>query len=106
MEYGFLTIKASSAGGAIPIKGLEVIISDESSEVYKGITNESGVIENIKLMAPKNDNNMEIPKNKKYQIVATYTEENFEYVYNILVYAGLYMIQNINVIPNLRVVNI
>ena len=107
-SFGYLTIKATKARGAIPVTGMDVSVSttfnDEKIVVFNGITDDSGLIEHIKLPAPKmGDDNLEIPNKQGYQIYAYYKPDNFEYLYNINIYEGLNVIQNINVLPNTRV---
>ena len=107
--YGYLTVKATKASEAIPVSGMKIevntIYNNKKMTLFSGVTDSSGIIEKIKLPAPKNSsNNLEIPKMQTYQIYASYKEDNFEYIYNINIYDGLIVVQNINVLPNTRVV--
>ncbi len=105
-SFGYLTIKASSASEAIPISGLDIEVSSNNIIFYKGVTDSSGLIENIKLPAPINvSNNLDIPKKQEYIIKAVYDPDNFYLEYRVNIYENLTVIQNINVIPNVRIVN-
>ena len=105
-SFGYLTIKASSASEAIPISGLDIEVSSNNIIFYKGVTDSSGLIENIKLPAPINvSNNLDIPKKQEYIIKAVYEQDNFYLEYKVNIYENLTVIQNINVIPNVRIVN-
>ena len=108
---GNLKIRAYAAGGAIPIEGLKIIvrkiIDNNNIIFYEGETNNSGIIENIKLPAPKLEaNNLTIPNQITYDIIATYTKENLNLTYKINIYENIYVVQNISIVPNMMVVSI
>ena len=102
---GSLRIRAYTASGAIPVKGLKVIISTEYDGnniiFYEGATNESGLIEKISLPTPKLvvDNNETIPKKTTYEILAIYESEDLNKVYKVNMYEDVCVVQNINVAP-------
>lgn len=103
---GYLTIRAYAASGALPISGIKIVITkiiDETKVIFfEGITNESGIISNIKLPAPKtNNNDLEIPVKTNYEIEATYEIDNFNKKYNVGMYNNIYVIQNIIVVPKI-----
>ena len=100
--YGYLKIRAYTAGGAVPIEGLKIIISktidDNKIIFFEGETNQSGTIEKIELPAPKlNQNDLNAPNRIKYDVFASYNNETYTYVVNI--FENIYVIQNINVAP-------
>ena len=104
---GFLRIRAYAASGAIPIKGLKVIITtkieDKDFVFFEGVTNESGIIDNISLPAPKLDaNNLDVPKKTTYEIRATYLPNNVNLVYEVNMYENVFVIQNINIVPEMN----
>lgn len=106
-SYGMLKIRAYSASEAMPVKGVNIEITSliNNSEIvfFKGITNESGIIEKIILPAPKLDsNNMMKPLSTDYIINASYPQDNFYLSYKIKIYSNICSIQDINVIPNYK----
>ena len=101
---GFLKIRAYAASQAVPIGGLSVQVSKDigGNKVifFEGITNESGVIEKIQLPVPRmGTDNMISPVISVYDISTTYEGESR--VYKVNVYDNIYVVQNINVTPNI-----
>ena len=101
---GFLKIRAYAASQAVPISGLSVVISKDigGNKVifFEGVTNDSGVIEKISLPAPKiNLDNTVTPIINTYDIDTSYEGE--KRLYKVNVYDGIYVVQNINVTPNI-----
>ena len=99
---GYLKIKAYSANGAIPVSGLKVvvskIISNDRVVFFEGDTNESGIIERIELPAPLlNSNNLDAPLSLVYDVDSYY--DNINRKYSVRIFDGIYVVQNINVIP-------
>lgn len=103
---GYLKIRAFAASQAIPISGVNIVISkiiDNNRVIFfEGATNESGVIERITLPAPrKNTNNLTAPNTTEYDVTATYEPDNIDTFYRVKVYENVYVIQNINIVPNI-----
>ncbi len=103
---GYLNIRAYAASSAIPIKDLNVVVSKNLSNnkvvFYSGVTDESGIIEKISLPTPiVSTNDEEIPSSQSYDIEATY--ENQKLTYKVVMYSNISVIQNINVVPTVRV---
>lgn len=103
---GYLKIRAFAASEAVPIEGVKIIVYhliDEDKVIFfEGKTNKSGVIEKISLPAPKlNPNNMEKPQNTKYDVEATYN--NIKLIYKVNIYEDICVMQNINIIPEIKV---
>lgn len=103
--YGFLIIRASSAKGAIPIKGLKIEVStdidDNKVVFFDGQTDNSGMIESLALPAPKKTgNDMIEPKYKVYTINASYNNDSLEYKVNL--YDNISVVQNINIVPKMK----
>lgn len=101
---GYLKIRAYAASQAIPISGLNIIVSkiiDNNRVIFfEGATNESGIIERITLPAPRLlESNLDTPNSTEYDITATYTKDNLEKKYIVKVYENLYVIQNISIVP-------
>lgn len=104
-KLGYLRVRAYSANEAIPIVGLNIIISvmynNDRIIFYEGKTNESGITENIKLPAPAiNPDNLDVPYYLTYDIDAIYLN-NSRNSYKVNIYAGIQSIQNINAKPRM-----
>lgn len=101
---GSLRIRAYGASEAVPIEGMNIEVStllEDNTKVifFTGVTDSSGMIERLRLPAPKlNTNNLIAPKRTIYNIKATYDgeEENF----NVNLYDGICVQQIINIVPN------
>ena len=106
-DSSYLKIQASRANSAMPVEGVEIVIShiiDEYKVIFfDGETNESGIIENISLPVPKKDNNdMNIPLSTTYNIEAIYTKEKVDVLYKAKMFSGIDAIQNIDINPNIE----
>ena len=102
---GYLKIRAYAANGAIPISGLNITISkmiDNNNVIFfEGATNSSGIIERITLPTPKLDpNNLDAPSSITYTITARYNKDNK--VYKVNMYENVYVVQDINIVPNMN----
>lgn len=100
---GNLNIKASFANQALPITNLKVVVSKEIENVnvifYEGVTNISGIIGKISLPTPpRNNDDLVAPEMTVYKITAVYN--NKEYSYNVNMYDGICVVQNINIVPS------
>ena len=99
----FLKIRAFAASQAVPISGMSVVVSKDigGNKVifFSGVTNESGVIERIQLPVPRSSDNMLAPVLTTYDIDTSYEGENR--LYKVNVYDNIYVVQNINVTPNI-----
>lgn len=98
---GNLKIRAYSASEALPVVGLNIVVSSLIGNTrvifFNGKTDASGMIETINLPAPSLLDNLEVPKTIKYDIDASMgnTRSNF----TINMYDGVCVVQNINFIP-------
>lgn len=102
---GYLNIRAYSANQAIPVSGLKIFVNKKINgynvNFYEGFTNESGVIENIGLPAPKLDSNdLVAPRSASYELIAIYNQTTLNFIVNV--YDNLYVIQNISILPNMQ----
>lgn len=100
---GTLKIRAYAASEALPVGGLNVIVSSiiDNNEVvfFRGVTDTSGMIPNIKLPAPKLDiSNLDVPKTISYKISA-YMDISNTLEFFINMYDGICVVQNINFVP-------
>ena len=107
-SYGSLKIRASAASGAIPISGVKIVVTtniDNNRIVfYEGVTDESGIIDNISLPAYKLDNdNTVIPEKTEYNVEATYVPDNLSMSFKVNIYENINVVQNINVVPEMRI---
>lgn len=105
---GLLKIRAYAASQAVPIQGLNVIVSRniENTKVifFEGATNASGVIDNIILPAPVLDeDNLIVPNKATYEVEAIYKPDNFDLFYKVNIYENFPVVQNINIVPTLKV---
>lgn len=98
---GGLRIRAYTASEALPVSGLNIIVSSVISGIrvifYRGITDTSGMINSIKLPAPKLTNNLEIPSTTTYDIEAFIGNNKSNFSVNM--YDGIFVVQNINFVP-------
>ena len=102
---GYLKIRAYSASGSIPVRGLRIVVSTEyegnTIVFFDGVTDTSGVIEKIILPAPKlNSDNMNVPSRTTYDINATYEPNLVDLKYKVNIYEDVFVIQNINIVPD------
>ena len=106
---GNLRIRAYAANQAIPISGVNIVIStlvNDNTRIifFEGATNESGVIEKISLPAPRlNGDNLIAPEKTEYEIEATYNPDNVKAIYKVNIYEDVCVQQNINIVPELKV---
>lgn len=101
---GFLKIRAFAASQAVPISGMNVVVSKDigGNKVifFEGVTNDSGVIERISLPVPRmGGDNMISPIITTYDIDTSY--EGVNRLYKVNVYDNIYVVQNINVTPDI-----
>jgi len=104
---GFLKIRASSAGEAIPIEGVKITVSKEIGDntiiFFEGITDDSGMINGIKLPTPERiQSDEEVPRFAAYDLHAVYEKQNFDKLYNISLCCGFGIIQYINITPDVE----
>lgn len=107
-SFGSLKIRAYAAREAIPVSGLKIVIQKEIGDnnviFFEGVTDSSGVIEKIKLPAPKLDsNNLNAPLYTTYQVLATYAPDNASGIYNVNMYEDICVVQNISIVPEMGI---
>ena len=102
---GYLKVRAYAANQAVPINNLKIVVSKKIGNnnviFFEGYTDQSGTIEKITLPTKRlNLSNMDVPKSTTYEITATYQEDNDIKIYEVRIYENIYVIQNINIVPN------
>lgn len=101
-ESGILKVQVFMADQAIPIANVNILIekevSNETLDFYDGITDESGVIEDITLPAPKIDDN-DIPKYVSYQLIVKHPNYQGPITYTVPIYSGQKMLQYVVLKP-------
>ena len=102
---GTLNIRAYAASMAVPISGLNVIVSkvldNQKVIFFEGATDNSGIINQIILPTPLLDNNnQEVPLSQDYDIIASYNNQKL--VFKVLIYSNIQVNQNINIVPQIR----
>ena len=102
--FGLLKVQASTASGAYPLSGVDITITKfiDGNEVvfFKGVTDESGIIDNIRL--PAIPSKEEILKESDivytvYNLKAVYQKDNFERIYDVSIFDNIKVIQPIRV---------
>lgn len=101
---GNLKIRAYAASEALPVSGVQVIISTnvngKKMVFYEGVTDTSGMINTISLPAPKlEDSNLVVPLTTTYQIEVLFPTTDLKEKYEVNMYDGICVIQNLNIIP-------
>ena len=100
---GKLNVKVSFAEQALPVPNLKIVVSKEIGNYnvifFEGLTDISGSIGPIILPTPPtNKDNMVIPQFTIYKITATYNGKCYDY--EVSMYDGIQVLQNINVVLN------
>ncbi len=100
---GKLKIRAYAASEALPVSNLNIVVStiiDNNNVVFfRGKTDTSGMIPSISLPAPKLEiSNLQVPKTTTYKIEA-YKDINNISNFNVDMYDGICVVQNINFVP-------
>ena len=100
---GRIKIRATAARGALPVSGINVVISkmieDYDVIFYEGITDESGMISCISLPTPSVNlkDDLTIPPSALYRL--NIKSDNIDKEYDVRVYDGVCTMQNISVVP-------
>lgn len=102
--FGYLKIRASSINEAIPVSGINIrvskVIGNNNVIFFEGATDNSGMINDIVLPAPKAiTSDEEVPNFTEYKLEANSKDINEEYTISIC--CSITIIQYINVIPKI-----
>lgn len=108
-SLGYLKIQASAASNAVPIEGVEIIIYKDIGEFnvvfFKGVTDSSGIIDNIVLPTPKSNSFqvLNVPEYSLYEVNAK--KEGFYeiYDYQVGVFDNLKNLQNLVMDPVINI---
>lgn len=101
---GNLKLRVTSASEALPVEGVDVVVSKEIGNntyiFYEGKTDNSGMINNIKLPTPARiTNNLEVPKFTTYKVEVEYLKDKFDKTYEVSLCCGTGLIQYVNITP-------
>ena len=101
---GTLKVRATSASSTLPVSDVNIIVSKEIGEntiiFYEGKTDNSGMINNIKLPTPRRvSSDLEVPNFSTYKLEAKYSPDKFDKTYSISLCCGVSIIQYINITP-------
>ena len=101
-SFGILKIRANAAREAMPVSGVKVVVTKKIGSdtviFYEGVTDESGMINNIKLPTPEAiSDDLVVPPSTTYEVDAIYTNE--EQIYPVNVFSGIYVVQTIKITP-------
>ena len=104
---GILKVEASTASEAYPLEGVEIIISKmiDGSKVifYKGVTDDSGIIDGIVLPTRRIDKEVESVSDivfTTYDLEAIYSKYNMNKMYNVSIFDNIKVIQPITISVN------
>ena len=104
---GILKVEASTASEAYPLEGVEIIISKmiDGSKVifYKGVTDDSGIIDGIVLPTRRIDKEVESVSDivfTTYDLEAIYSKYNMNKMYNVSIFDNIKLIQPITISVN------
>ena len=104
-NVGFLKIRASSANAAIPVSGIRIKVLKEIGGMnvifFEGETDDSGMINDIRLPSPKGVlSDEDIPNHTEYELKAVGSVQNIEREFWVSIFPGITVIQYINVTPS------
>ncbi len=104
-EYGYLKVQAFAASQALPIEGVKVVVSKKFSDMekifFEGVTDESGIIDDIKLPAPSkalSEHPSRILPYSIYNFFAEYPQAETETAPTVQIFQGIKTIQPVRVI--------
>lgn len=104
---GTLKIQVFTADQAIPIEGADIFITktigDYNVLFFKGVTDSSGIIDNISLPAPGgeyNETTFEIPKYTTYELVANSNVFKTIKQYEVAMFGDVRVLQYVKMLPS------
>ena len=104
---GILKVEASTASEAYPLEGVEItifkMIDGEKVIFYKGVTNDSGIIDGIVLPTRKINNEIEDVSDivfTTYDLESIYPKYNMKKMYNVSIFDDVKVIQPITISVN------
>lgn len=106
-ENGILKVQVFMAEQAIPLANVNILIEkeveNETLNFYDGVTDESGIIENITLPAPRIDN-ADVPSYATYILIVNHPKYQGPTTFNVPIYSGQKMIQYVSLTPLTKVI--
>lgn len=104
---GNLKVRATTASEAFPVKNVVItvskVIGSNTVIFYEGLTDESGMINGIKLPTPRfTVNDLQPPNFTTYQLHAVYDREQFDRFYDISLCCSVGLVQYINITPRIQ----
>lgn len=99
-SFGFLKVQVFTADQAIPLPDVEIFVNreyrDYNISFFRGVTDSSGIVDNIKLPSPGGDYNIEtqeIPKFAQYDVSACCERLNAIKKYKVQIFSGVKIVQ-------------
>lgn len=109
-DYGHLKVQAFTAYGAIPVADTKIIIAKDIEEYtvvfFQGVTDSSGIIDDILLPAPVAVTSATpevVPMYTVYNLTAIHQEYETLKSYSIGVFGGVNIIQYVKMLPNIDI---
>ncbi len=104
-SFGNLKVQVFTAYEAIPISNTTILITKEIEEYkvvfFRGVTDSSGIISNIKLPAPSMSSSLEIPNYTVYELTALNSLYESLKNYTIGMLGGVNVIQYVKMMPSI-----
>lgn len=104
---GILKVQVFTADQAIPLADTEIYITKEIGDYnvlfFQGITDSSGIIDNIELPAPGGEYNaetFEIPKFTTYNLIASNEMYKTIKQYQLSMFGDIRVLQYVKMVPN------
>lgn len=108
-DVGYLKVMTFTAYQAIPVENVEILITrdigDKKVIFFRGVTNSSGIIDNIELPAPVSGYNIKDYQTSNYTIYdLTAIRTDYETIkkYSIGMFGGIKIIQYVKMVPNIN----
>ena len=99
-----LKIRAFTASEALPLVGIHIIVKTTVGEdefiFFDGETDSSGMVDTLSLPTPSLiSDNLEVPSSILYEIVAESKSMKMHRLYQVRMYDGICVIQNVELLP-------
>ncbi len=105
-SLGSFKVQVSMGSGGVPVSGATVLVTKEIDGkkvlFYKGVTDESGMVDNIKVPAPNSITDFssyEFPKYTLYNIFVIDKDNDTTREYVVQALGDVKAIQNVNIVP-------
>ena len=106
-SLGNFKVQVSMGSGGIPVDGVEVLVTKDINGkkvlFFKGETDDSGMIDNIKVPAPKSMTDFsfkEFPGHTDYDLSIICKKHNVIKEFVLQAYGDVKAIQNVNIVPS------